>query len=252
MSRPLRIGLLAEGEAELGKSVPYIKPEDGGKAIERSSEGGLHKLIRRELESIGITECEFTQRHPSTREAGLRTLRTGHSILDPKYLTQIVSVWQPEEVDLILIVVDADDVRAERESKLAKALATIQNNHIDADDKLVTDRSAGGLAIQNFETWLLADTDTVSRILAVPIAPMANIENSADTKPMMEAAIAQSTYLKDQGGNQRPLLVRWDLANHLDLDVMRSRCPEGYGAFSQTLLNTAKTAMVIVESTRMS
>jgi Domain of unknown function (DUF4276) len=252
MSRPLRIGLLAEGEAELGKSVPYIKPEDGGKAIERSSEGGLHKLIRRELESIGITECEFTQRHPSTREAGLRTLRTGHSILDPKYLTQIVSVWQPEEVDLILIVVDADDIRAERESKLAKALATIQNNHIDADDKLVIDRSTGGLAIQNFETWLLADTDTVSRLLAVDLETPDDLENRADTKATMESTIAQSTYMAGQGGNQRPLLVRWNLANHVDLDVMRSRCPEGYGNFSQTLLKTATIAMKVAEKTEMS
>jgi hypothetical protein len=33
MNRPIRIGLIAEGEAELGASIPYIKPEDGGKNI---------------------------------------------------------------------------------------------------------------------------------------------------------------------------------------------------------------------------
>jgi hypothetical protein len=31
MIRPIRIGLIAEGEAELGASIPYINPEDGGK-----------------------------------------------------------------------------------------------------------------------------------------------------------------------------------------------------------------------------
>jgi hypothetical protein len=243
MSRPLRIGLIAEGEAELGKSVPYIKPEDGGKAIERSGEGALHTLIRRELESIGITECEFIHRHPKLREREINTLRTGYTILNPKYLAQRIIAWKPAEVDFILIVADADDILSKREKELEKALETIRDYHWDSSGQPIPDRSTGGLAIQNFETWLLADTDTVSRILAVPIAPMANIENSADTKPIMETAITKSTYLKDQGGNQRPLLVRWDIANHVDLDVVRSRCPEGYGAFSKALRSTATIAM---------
>ena len=42
MNRPIRIGLIAEGEAELGTSIPYIKPEEGGKVIERDKEGALH------------------------------------------------------------------------------------------------------------------------------------------------------------------------------------------------------------------
>ncbi|MFM8004085.1 MAG: hypothetical protein ACKO86_03865, partial [Dolichospermum sp.] len=84
MSRRIRIGLIAEGEAELGASIPYIKPEDGGKVIERTSEGALHTLIRRELENAGFPDCDFIQRHPSVTESQKRTLRTGHSILDPK------------------------------------------------------------------------------------------------------------------------------------------------------------------------
>jgi Domain of unknown function (DUF4276) len=243
MSRSLRIGLLAEGEAELGPSVPYLKPEEGGQPIDPSQEGALHTLIRRELDRMNIADCQFVHRHPSIQEQRVAQVRRGHSILDPRYLAQMVIAWQPEEVDLILIVVDADDRLIERQGKLAKALATIRDNHIDADDNLITDRSAGGLAIQNFETWLLADIDTVSRILAVPIAPIANIENSADTKPVMEDAIAKSTYLEGEGGNQRPLLIRWKLANHLDLAVISQQCPEGYGAFSQTLRSTTTIAI---------
>lgn len=37
----MRIGLIAEGEAELGSSIPYIKPEAGGKPIER-----FHRMQR--------------------------------------------------------------------------------------------------------------------------------------------------------------------------------------------------------------
>jgi hypothetical protein len=95
MNRPIRIGLIAEGEAELGTSIPYIKPEDGGKVIERRQEGALHTLIRRELESFGLPDCNFVHRHPSIQERGIK-LRTGHSILDRKYLAQMVISWKPE------------------------------------------------------------------------------------------------------------------------------------------------------------
>jgi hypothetical protein len=103
MIRPIRIGLIAEGEAELGASIPYIKPEDGGKIIESQREGALHTLIRRELKSIGLN-CNFVQRHPTNQESGIYTRRTGHSILQPKYLAQVVIAWKPEEVDMIVIV----------------------------------------------------------------------------------------------------------------------------------------------------
>jgi hypothetical protein len=54
MNQPIRIGLIAEGEAELGSSVPYLKPEEGGKIINREQEGALHTLIRRKLRSSRV------------------------------------------------------------------------------------------------------------------------------------------------------------------------------------------------------
>jgi hypothetical protein len=68
MNRPIRIGLIAEGQTELGSSVPYVKPEEGGKLIPRKNEGALHTLIRRELKDAGLPDCNFVQRHPSTKE----------------------------------------------------------------------------------------------------------------------------------------------------------------------------------------
>lgn len=118
MNRPIRIGLIAEGEAELGASIPYIKPEDGGKIIERKNEGALHTLIRRELKSAGLPDCNFVQRHPSIKESQLSKLRTGHSVLDPKYLAQMVISWKPEEVDMIVLVVDADNNLSQRQRDL--------------------------------------------------------------------------------------------------------------------------------------
>jgi hypothetical protein len=31
MKQPIRVGLIAEGEAELGPSIPYIRPQEGAR-----------------------------------------------------------------------------------------------------------------------------------------------------------------------------------------------------------------------------
>ncbi len=245
MNRSIRIGLIAEGEAELGSSIPYIKPEEGGKIIDRSQEGALHTLIRRELIGHGLPDCDFVQRHPSMKEMGTKTLRTGHSILDRKYLQQIVILWKPEEVDIILIVVDADNSLFERQKGLEAALGTIRDNHLDANEAAILDRSAGGLAIKNFESWLLADTQTVAKVLGVEIQRIENLEQVDKIKDLLESAIAKSTYLTQDSNNQRPLQIRWDLATLIDLEAIKVACPNGYVAFVRALILAAKVAVDI-------
>jgi hypothetical protein len=240
MNRPIRIGLIAEGEAELGASVPYLKPEEGGKVIDRKQEGALHTLIRRKLKSSGLPDCEFVHRHPSSKESAKKTLRTGHSILDRKYLSQLVIAWKPEEVDLILILADADNILVERQKAIVDALDTIRANHLDVDDRSIQDRSAAGLAIKNFETWLLADIQTVAKILGVEIPQLEHLEELDETKNILEQAIANSTYFAEDSSNQRPLRIRWDLANQLNLDTIEACCPNGCGAFMASLLVAAK------------
>lgn len=240
MNRPIRIGLIAEGEAELGASIPYIKPEDGGKVIEKNNEGALHTLIRRELKIARIPDCDFIQRHPSSSESKCFKRRTGHSVLDRKYLAQVVISWKPEEVDMILLVVDADDNLSQREHGLERALKKISDNHLDVNDQPINDRSAGGLAIRNFETWLLADTQTVSKILGVELEQLENLEALDGTKDILEKAIADSTYLSEESSNQRPLQIRWDLASQIDLAIIKTCCPDGYAAFTKYLIAAAK------------
>jgi hypothetical protein len=242
MIRPLRIGLIVEGEAELGSSVPYIKPEEGGKIIEREREGALHTLIRRELNSCGLPDCDFVHRHPSIKEAQKKTLRRGHSILDRKYLAQVVSIWKPEEVDIIVIVVDADDKLFQRRIDLEAALNVIRDNHLDNNERSICDRSIGGLAIKNFEAWLLADPRTISNILGVQVEQFENTEDLDNPKYILENAISQSTYLEGTN-NQRPLQIRWNLASQIDLDILKTCCPNGYGDFTKYLIEVAKKAV---------
>lgn len=235
MNRPIRIGLIAEGEAELGASIPYIKPEDGGRIIQRENEGALHTLIRRELKSLGLPDCDFVQRHPLITESRCFKRRTGHSILDPKYLAQVVIAWKPEEVDVIVIVVDADDNLSERQKVLELALTKIRSNHLDGNDKPISDGSAVGLAIKNFETWLLADIQTISKILSIEPEQFDDLENLSDTKDILERMLAKSTYLSEDTSNQRPLRIRWNLAFEVDLEVIKTRCITGYAKFAQDI-----------------
>jgi hypothetical protein len=239
MNRSIRIGVIAEGEAELGASIPYIKPEDGGKVIERDKEGALHTLIRRELESLGLP-CDFVQRHPSISESRVFKRRVGHSISDPKYLAQVIIAWKPEEVDLIIIVVDADDNLPQRKYELQRALNKIRDNHLDINEQPISDCSAGGLAIKNFETWLLADTQAVSKILGVELEELENLEDLDGGKDILENAIAQSTYISKENSNQRPLQIRWKLAFEIDLATIKARCPLGYANFAQDLIVAAR------------
>ncbi|GAA6619599.1 hypothetical protein [Scytonema sp. NUACC26] len=243
MNRPIRIGLIAEGEAELGASIPYIKPEDGGKLIERNNEGALHTLIRRELQSAGFPDCDFVQRHPSINESRSLKQRTGHSILDLKYLAQVVILWKPEEVDMIVIVADADNNLSERQRGLERALKKIRENHLDANEQPISDRSAGGLAIKNFETWLLADIQTVSKILGIEMEQFENLESLDETKDFLETAIVESTYLPEESTNKRPLQIRWKLAFEIDLSIIKTCCPIGYGAFTSSLMIAAKVVV---------
>ena len=238
MNRRLRIGLIAEGQTELGDSVPYINPEDGGKVITREQEGALHRLIRRELQNVGIIDCDFVQRHSSIKERRKRKVSTGFGILDCKYLAQIVSDWKPEEIDLIVIVADADNKFEERKKSLTMALEAIQKNHLDNNENEITDQSCGGLAIRNFETWLLADNKTVSRILGAEIPDLINLETLETTKDILETAIANSAYLREQ--KNRAVMIRWHLADQINLEHLKKVCPQGYGNFAKELMKIAQ------------
>jgi hypothetical protein len=56
----------------------------------------------------------------------------------------------------------------------------------------------------------------------------------------LDKAIAESTYLSAESGNQRPLQIRWNLANQIDLETIKTCCPTGYATFVQHLIAVAK------------
>jgi hypothetical protein len=248
---PLRIGLIAEGEAELGPSVPYIRPQDGGTPIELSQEGALHTIIRREIQESGLGDCIFIQRHPTANELRIKKRRTGFGVLDPKYLAQTVVAWKPSEVDNIVILVDSDEQIDKRQGDLKKALQVIAANHFDENNQLRLGRSCGGLAIKSFDTWMIADRKQIQRLLnaTIEVALPDNLEtlpgDSRDmmcTKTLLNTLISQSDYAtntQSQLGNP-DLRARWQLAFIINLDELKTRCKNGYGVFALALQEMVK------------
>jgi hypothetical protein len=249
MKQPIRVGLIAEGEAELGPSIPYITPQDGGKVIDESEEGALHTLIRRELIADDFSGCQFVQRHPSLHESRKGKRRTGHGILNRKYVAQTVIAWQPDEIDIVVLLVDADDLFPQRARELTRVIDTARKNHLDENDQPLLDRSAGGLAIKNFDTWLLADTGKVEEMLEVELPPElphnletlpGNQEVRDHAKNILDSSIDQSRYLDQEKEGLRKLRIRWQLAFVVDLSQIRQRCPQGYPGFIEAVSEAAK------------
>ncbi len=250
MSRPLRIGLISEGRAELGTSVPDIlDPSDGGKIINPDQEGALHTLIRRELGEVGLNDVAFIHRHRTVKDN--RILRTGHSVIQPKYLSRVVVSWKPEEVDMVVLVIDVDDELLSRQDKVAHAQTVVTQNLLDQDGVPRLNRCATGLAIKNFDTWLLADTDTVASLLGVVLAAdlphdlesLPGDRSPRNAKAILDSAIGSSAFQPQKPRVQnRHLEARWQLADIIHLDVIRDRCQAGYLAFINQLVHVARNS----------
>jgi hypothetical protein len=224
-----------------------IAPRRESKVIDRTEEGVLHTLVRRELNAAGFPDCEFIQRRPNTTERG--QFRTGHTIIQPDYLEKAVTAWKPGEIDMIILVVDADDILEDRDRKLKKALEIIQDKHLDHDENKVSDRSLTGLAIRDVETWLIADTDTLSKNFNLKIAPIQNLENFTETKGILNDAIEQSNYLIQENSiNQRRMKIRWMIAEQINLEALKTQCPQGYRTFAENLIKTSQTTARYIDS----
>ncbi|MCB0075110.1 MAG: hypothetical protein KDE20_26810, partial [Caldilineaceae bacterium] len=99
------------------------------------------------------------------------------------------------------------------------------------------------LAIRTFDTWLLADLSSVTSILSVYLHEDELPDNLESLpfdlgdplhgKNVFRQLIEQSEFIpNDDRSSERFLTISWFLAHYVDLDVIRSRCPKGFGGFS--------------------
>ena len=74
-------------------------------------------------------------------------------------------------------------------------------------------------------------------MLSIKIPELSNLEESDKTKNILENAIAESNYLSEENNrNLRIHKIKWNLAFQIDLMILKKSCPQGYGLFSQNLL----------------
>ncbi|MFM7189539.1 MAG: hypothetical protein ACKOX2_01800, partial [Microcystaceae cyanobacterium] len=85
---------------------------------------------------------------------------------------------------------------------------------------------------------LLVDSKTVSHILGAEIPDLINLETLETTKDILETAIAESAYLREQ--KNRAVMIRWHLADQINLEHLKKVCPQGYGNFAQELMKIAQ------------
>ena len=73
--------------------------------------------------------------------------------------------------------------------------------------------------------------------MSIKIPELSNLEESDQTKNILENAIAESNYLSEENNrNLRVHKIKWNLAFQIDLMILKKSCPQGYGLFSQDLL----------------
>ncbi|MBD2137146.1 hypothetical protein H6F32_06005 [Anabaena sp. FACHB-1237] len=51
-----------------------------------------------------------------------------------------------------------------------------------------------------------------------------------------------------KSNNQRPLQIRWNLAEKIDLAMIKLACPHGYTNFTNSLLLAAKSVIPIINT----
>lgn len=240
--RVIRVGVIAEGKTELKLIGNRILPEDGGKVIAQENEGALHTFIRRELDQLGYG-CEFIQLHPEMKSTGA-WIHTGHNILETEYIKRRVSAWKAaDNVDVVVICVDADNKQAERQERLQKAIEMAQKFHIDGRERKIPETAVGGLAIPNIEAWLIADETAVTHLLAVSLPAdlpddleslSGDKHHAQNPKNILKQLMPRAKY-KPQNPNEKISEVCWQLALLVDLVKLKKRCPQGYGTLAKRL-----------------
>ena len=199
----MKVLIVAEGIHELGDSAA---PERGD---ESDHAGALQTLVRRLLPG----EIEFIKRAFRSREIQLTAMRGMGSKLSKRIL-----LWfryaERHECDAVIILIDEDDDprrRPEMES---------------AQDQLgLRIRRACGLAIREFEAWIVADEGAFSTALGTTV----------DCQPAPERIRDPKRAFKDIHETSAcrlwPRDVYAAVMAKVNLELLAKRCPRGFAPF---------------------
>ncbi len=189
----MKILLVAEGDHELGTG---------------DAPGALEVLVKKLLGVDVEVECDIVS------SAKLHVAHGGGADL-----TKRVAAWlreaQKRKKDALVLLIDCDNEKA-RLKLLEKAQ---EDRTIDLDRAL-------GVAVQTFDVWMLADEMAVSRVLRLRLPTQKNPERIKKPKSSFRNLLSNSSTSK----GQREAYA--EVANCLDIALLRKRCPSGFAPFA--------------------
>ena len=212
----MRIVLLAEGGGEAsGLSGLRKGPKAPGTALDSEELGAGHWLIQRVLEDrCRIPENAVRFEMPLRTKHGRQA--RGSDLINPRILRQLLTPLQAELVpNLFVILVDQDGKR-DRGKQLADWTQTI-----------TTTPKVIGVAIKEFEAWLIADVKTVRNISGSSI----QVDKNPEDLPCRQA---KDKLTKCLGSSDNKKQLRINIARECNIELLESQC-SAFLAFSKDL-----------------
>jgi hypothetical protein len=205
----VRVVLYAEGAGEVSFSSLERGP---GTSLLEEELGAAHLLLRRALEDgRSIPEAAVSFEEPLRLRRGGRIAR-GSDLLSSQRLRELLT-WPANPPDLAVVLVDADGA-SDRFQTLQRTAADRSVPH------------AIGVAVQEFEAWLIADHAAVKRALGTSPSGPAEIE----TLPPGRAKETLTRWTAEAGKSQQEREVRITIARICDLTHVSRRC-SAFAAF---------------------
>lgn len=204
----VRVVLLAEGAGETAGVL--TAPPPPGAALAAEPRGPAHALVARAVAATWSVPEAAVQFEAPLR-TGRGTVARGAELLDRGTLRRILLWARPtQRPDLAVVLIDADGTN-DRPARLAEFTSDLPG------------RRVVGVAVQEFEAWLLADGVAARAVLDHPVAVQhpERLEPGAAKARLNEGCDASEH--ADRKEHRRA--VRQKLCEHMDLDAVARACP---------------------------
>lgn len=201
-----RVVVYAEGAGELAGSNRF--PLAPSAPLSEEDLGSAHLLVRRCLEKARSLDASLVRFEEPLR-TGRGTRARGSTLHSRETLRQLLSWADPtRQPDLAVILVDADG-DDERQDLLDSAV----------DGVLV--ETVIGVAIQEFEAWLVADPVALQSVLRQPLTLPAK---SPEKLSRRQAKELLQQWCEQHARSRDAAVIRRDLARLCDLDTLARQC----------------------------